>query len=62
MIATLGIITEQDTQVVVLVYLGELRVTEGVITLHRYSRQRKPHGVALHLVELYLPQVGPMLE
>ena len=63
MLPPLGISTEQlDTQVVVLVYLGERRVTEGVITLHRSSRPGKPHEVALNWVELHLPQVGPMLE
>ena len=61
---TIGIITEQDPQIVVLVYLSKLRVTEGVITLHRSSRPGigLPHGVALHQVELHLPQIGPMLE
>ena len=62
MFPPLGIITEQDPQVVVLVYLSELRVTEGVITLHMFSRPGIPHGVALHGGELPLPQVGPMLE
>ena len=46
MLPPLGIITEQDLQIVVLVYLSELHVTEGVITLHRYSRPGIPHGVA----------------
>ena len=45
MLPPLGIITEQDPQVVILVYLSELRVTEGVITLHRSSRSGISHGV-----------------
>ena len=62
MLPPIDIITEQDPQVAV--YLSELRVTEGVITLymHRTSTPGKPHGVALLWVELHLPQVGPMLE